>query len=77
MSMFEIEKQGVSTHLTYLIRDDDNIDDLSLGMLTNNRIKGVSPIVYTQLNENRYFKFDIYNNCRFPQTAYCFSISRR
>lgn len=57
--MFNIENQGVNTFLTYLIKPDDIIDDLSLGMLTNNKIKGVSPILYTQLNEDRFLKYNI------------------
>lgn len=57
--MFNVENQGVNTFLTYLIKPDDVIDDLSLGMLTNNKIKGVSPILYTQLNEDRYLKYNI------------------
>lgn len=58
-TMFNIENQGVNTFLTYSIKQDDVIDDLSLGMLTNNRIKGVAPIFYSQLNEDRFLKYNI------------------
>lgn len=57
--MFVVENQGVNTFLSYLIKSDDVIDDLSLGMLTNNKIKGVAPILYTQLNEDKFLKFNI------------------
>lgn len=73
--MFNIENQGVNTFLTYLIKPDDIIDDLSLGMLTNNKIKGVSPILYTQLNENRFLKYNI--SSKAPATKMFSSIITR
>ena len=35
---FNYENQGVNTYLVYAVSANDNIDTLSLGMLTNNSI---------------------------------------
>lgn len=57
--MFNTENQGVNTYLTYKIGEGDIIDSLSLGMLTNNRIPGVADVLFTQMNEDKYLKYNI------------------
>ena len=59
MATFEIENQGTSTYLSYALDPKDERDELSFGMLANNRIEGIAPIVYSQLNNERFFKYDI------------------
>lgn len=59
MSLFNIENQGVNTYLVYKIDPSDEIDSLSLGMIENNKIKGVAPIVFTQMNEDKFMKYNI------------------
>lgn len=59
MATFEIENQGTSTYLSYALNPQDEKDELSFGMLANNRIEGIAPIVYSQLNNERFFKYDI------------------
>ena len=54
--MFNIENQGVNTYLTYKISEEDIVDSLSLGMLTNNKIPGVADVLFTQMNDDRYLK---------------------
>lgn len=57
--MFSIENQGTNTYLSYQINNEDKIDDLSLGMLTNNKIKGFAQVLYTQLDDKYYVKYNI------------------
>ncbi|MFQ9516009.1 MAG: DUF6382 domain-containing protein [Eubacterium sp.] len=56
---FSIENQGINTYLTYHINQKYEIDTLSLGMITNNKIAGISPILYSQLDNEKYFKYNI------------------
>ena len=59
MSGFTFENQGASTYLVYGIDGDANLDTLSLGMITNNKISGILPVVFTQMDDNKYFKYNI------------------
>lgn len=59
MSLFSIENQGANTYLIYKIDPADEIDSLSLGMIENNKIKGVAQIVFTQMNEDKFMKYNI------------------
>jgi pSer/pThr/pTyr-binding forkhead associated (FHA) protein len=45
--------------MVYPLGERDVIDTPSLGMLTNNRIKGVAPVLFTQQDENRYLKYNV------------------
>lgn len=56
---FSIENQGINTYLTYHINQKYEIDTLSLGMITNNKIAGISPILYSQLDNEKYLKYNI------------------
>lgn len=67
MNGFKIENQDVNTFLTYEIKETDTIDSLSFGMLTNNRIKGVAPILFTQRDETRFFKYNITSKAQASQ----------
>ncbi|MEG2429583.1 MAG: DUF6382 domain-containing protein, partial [Oscillospiraceae bacterium] len=57
--MFSIENQGVSTYLVYKIVDGDILDTLGLGMMMNNKIKGIVPILFTQMDEDKYLKYNV------------------
>ena len=57
--MFSIETQGSNTHLTYRVGAEDTLDSLSLGMVSNNSIKGIAPILFTQVDEEKYLKYNI------------------
>lgn len=59
MKNLTIENQGGVSQLVYKIGEDDVIDTMSLGMLRNNNIEGISKIVYTQKDEEKYFKYQI------------------
>ena len=53
------ENQGSNTFLVYQIVPEDNIDTLSLGMITHNSIPSIVPTFFTQMNEIKYIKFDV------------------
>ena len=56
---FKYEKQGAYTFLTYEMGEKDSIDNVGVGMITNNKIEGLLPMVYTQIDDNKYFKYNI------------------
>lgn len=57
--MFTFENQGTNTYLVYRFQPEDKIDTLSIGMISNNNIKGVASLVYTQLNTDKFVKFNV------------------
>ncbi|MBQ8815271.1 MAG: FHA domain-containing protein [Lachnospiraceae bacterium] len=59
MGNFTFEGQGAYTYLVYQIGENDQIDRLGLGMLTSNKIPGLLPVVYTQMNGQGYVKYNI------------------
>lgn len=56
---FSFENQGNSTYLVYRMSAGENLDSLSLGMITNNKIKGIAPILFSQMDMERYLKYNI------------------
>jgi len=54
ISDFVKEQQGAYTYLTYEIKNEDNIDSMGMGMITNNQIEGFVPVVYTQMNDKSW-----------------------
>lgn len=56
---FTYENQGANTYLVYTIRQEDRIDTMSLGMLTNNSIPGLTPVLFTQMNMTQYLKYNV------------------
>lgn len=59
ISDFVKEQQGAYTYLTYEIKNEDNIDSMGMGMITNNQIEGFVPVVYTQMNDKSFLKYNI------------------
>ncbi len=53
------ETQGASSFLVYTAENDEKLDTLILGMITNNKITGFAPAVYTQLNDTGYVKYNV------------------
>jgi len=53
------ENQGTNTYLVYVIKDDDSVDSMSLGMLTNNKIHGLAQTLFTQMDSQKYIKFNV------------------
>ncbi len=56
---FSYENQGATTYLVYEVNESDEIDSLSLGMLTNNKIQGLAQTLFTQMDETRYIKYNV------------------
>ena len=57
--MFSIENQNSKTYLVYELGENDAIDNLTLGMMNNNFINGFLRMSYSQIDERKYFKYDI------------------
>lgn len=55
---FTQEIQGTYSYLVYEIKDEV-VDKLSLGMLENNEIPGILPILFTQMDDKKYLKYNI------------------
>lgn len=56
---FTYENQGTATYLVYTVSPGDNIDSMSLGMLTNNSISGLAKAVFTQMDTDKYIKYNV------------------
>lgn len=56
---FTYENQETGTYIVYTFDEQDEIDTLSLGMLTNNDIPGLAKAIFTQMNESKQVKYDI------------------
>lgn len=59
MTEFKCETQGAATFLIYQKKEQDIIDSMSMGMISNNRIDGILPFVYVQMDDAVYFKYNI------------------
>lgn len=56
---FTFETQGAITYLVCELAPTDQLDSLTLGMLSNNRIVGIAPVLYTEMNGQRFLKYNI------------------
>ena len=56
---FQYETQGTNTYFVYTIQPGDSIDTMALGMLTNNKIPGLAATQFTQMDTERYIKFNV------------------
>lgn len=59
MYEFTYENNGTNTYLVYEIGSEDKIDSMSLGMITNNKIPGIAPTIFTQMDQNKYIKYNV------------------
>ncbi|MCI8465289.1 MAG: FHA domain-containing protein [Lachnospiraceae bacterium] len=59
MGKARYENQGTNTYLVYEVDPSEEIDTLSLGMLTNNKIPGLAAAIYTQMNTSRFIKYNV------------------
>ena len=58
MSLF-YENQGNNTYLVYQINPADELDTMSLGMMTNNHIPGFAAASFMQMDADKYLKFNV------------------
>ncbi len=56
---FTYENQGAITYLVCELEPAEQLDTLAIGMLTNNHIAGFAPVLYTEMNGQRYLKYNI------------------
>jgi len=59
MNRFTYENQGTNTYLVYEINAEDELDTMSLGMLTNNKIPGIAEATFLQVDTTKYIKFNV------------------
>ena len=57
--MFIFENQGTNTYLVYEVGAEDTLDNMSLGMLTNNKIPGLASTLFTQRDSTKYVKYNV------------------
>lgn len=53
------ENLGTNTYLVYEICETDELDSMSLGMLTNNSIPGFVPASFTQMDTTKYIRYNV------------------
>lgn len=56
---FVYEDQGSSSFVIYPVEPSDEIDSMSLGMLTNNCIPGFAPVSFSQKDTAKYIKYNV------------------
>lgn len=56
---FIYENQGHMTYLSYELQPEDTLDTLGLGMITNNKIIGLAPTIFTQSDEKKFLKYNV------------------
>ena len=56
---FTYETQGTNTFLVYTVSTEENIDSMTLGMLTNNKIPGLATTLFTQMDATKYIKYNV------------------
>lgn len=61
---FTYENQGNNTYLVYKIGASDNVDTMSLGMITNNKIDGIVPTLFTQSDTDRFIYLIFLQKCQ-------------
>ena len=59
MLKFKNETDGNKSFLVYDITSENKIDEVSLGMLINNDIKGLAKVFMSQLDDSIYLKYNI------------------
>ncbi len=53
------ENQSTNTYLVYAVQETDELDSMSLGMLTNNNIPGFAAASFTQMDMTKYIKYNV------------------
>lgn len=59
MNGFLYENQSTTTYLVYSLAKEDTVDSMSLGMLTNNKIAGLAPAIFTQMDADRFIRYNV------------------
>ncbi len=59
MNPLQIQTNAQGSFVTYKLEHQESLDQMTMGMLTNNKIKGMIPIDYSQIDSERWIKYDI------------------
>lgn len=59
MKTFTYQNQGTNTYLVYELTEEDKVDTVTLGMITNNKIGHFIPAIYTQMDNIGYVKYNV------------------
>lgn len=59
MNPLQIQTNAQGSFVTYKLEHQELLDRMTMGMLTNNKIKGMIPIDYSQIDSERWIKYDI------------------
>lgn len=59
MNPLQIQTNAQGSFVTYKLEHQESLDRMTMGMLTNNKIKGMIPIDYSQIDSERWIKYDI------------------
>lgn len=59
MYSFTYETNDSTTYLVYQVKPDEEMDTMTLGMLTNNKIIGLAPAIFTQMDSQKFIKYNV------------------
>lgn len=59
MKQFSYENLGANTYLVYTVSPEDVMDSMSLGMLTHNHIRGLAAASFSQMDTQKYIKYNV------------------
>lgn len=59
MNPLKIQTNAEGSFVTYKLEGQESLDQMTMGMLRNNRIKGLLPLDYSQIDSERWIKYDI------------------
>ena len=57
--MFSYENQGINNYYVYQLQENESVDQLTIGMLTNNQIPGFAKMLYSQVDTVRMVRYNI------------------
>lgn len=75
MQSLNLQNTPQGTFVTYKLNPDEKLDRMTMGMLTNNQIKGVIPVVYSQIDDERWMKYEV--TSMIPLSSYLANVLTR
>ncbi len=75
MHSLNIQNTPQGIFVTYKLRPDEMLDRMTMGMLTNNQIKGIIPVVYSQVDDERWMKYEV--TSMIPLNTYLLNVLTR
>ena len=53
------ENQGTNTYLVCALASGETLDSTCLGMIVNNRSAGLAPALYSQMDDQKFLKYNV------------------